>query len=60
MTDCDAVMTIECEEGSSLERVIEAFQHLINTGTVWSLQGWYGRAAIGLIEEGLCVASMDS
>jgi hypothetical protein len=37
------------------ETYIEAFQFLINNGVVWSLQGWYGRAAAGLIEAGECL-----
>ena len=36
------------------DEVIEGFQHLIDTGTVWSLQGSYGRTAQNLIERGLC------
>lgn len=38
------------------ELAIEAWQHLIDTGVVWSLQGWYGRTAAALIEEGVCHA----
>jgi hypothetical protein len=53
MNDLDAVMAIEVED-SSEERVVDAFQQLINSGTVWSLQGWYGRAANSLIQRGLC------
>jgi len=34
--------------------VVEGFQHLINDGTVWSLQGFYGRTAQSLIEQGFC------
>lgn len=33
---------------------VAAWQSLINTGLVWQLQGWFGRRAAALIEEGLC------
>lgn len=33
---------------------LKAFQHLIDTGMCWQLQGWFGRTAMGLIEGGLC------
>ena len=42
---------IEC---SVKERMIEAWQHLIDTGLAWSLQGWLGRGADALIEAGIC------
>ena len=39
-------------EADSEEQVIEAWQTLVNTGMAWQLQGWFGRTARHLIEEG--------
>ena len=36
------------------DEVIPGFQHLIDTGLAWSLQGTYGRTAAALIEMGHC------
>ena len=36
------------------EQFIEAWQHLIDTGLCWRLQGWFGRAAQAMIENGHC------
>lgn len=44
----------EPSEDTTREDVIEAMQFLIDTGVVWSLQGFYGRAARSLIENGEC------
>jgi|TARA_B100001013_G_scaffold285709_1_gene185552 hypothetical protein len=55
MENFEAVMIAEgAEEASSEEEFIRAWQHLINTGIVWSLQGWFGRTAKNLIDEGYC------
>ena len=42
------------EEASSEEQLFEAWQHLIDTGLAWKLQGWFGRQAKSLIEAGYC------
>jgi len=42
---------IECKDE---KKAIEAWQHLIDTGLAWSLQGFFGRTASRLIEAGIC------
>ena len=54
MTTFEAVQAIEMDESATFEQQIEAFQSLIDSGVVWQLQGWYGRAATNLIEAGYC------
>ena len=39
-------------ETDSEEKYIEAWQQLLDTGLVWSLQGWFGRTAVSMIEAG--------
>ena len=38
----------------SESQYIAAWQHLIDTGLAWSLQGWFGRTAMAMIEDGTC------
>jgi hypothetical protein len=59
MTDIDAIMTIECDIDATEHQVISAYQHLIDSGVVWQLQGSYGRMAHRLIEAGICVGVGD-
>ena len=37
----------------SEEQLIEAWQHLHNTGVAYELQGWFGRTAKSLLEQGV-------
>ena len=41
-------------EADSEEQSIEAWQHLIDTGLAWTLQGAFGRMAKALIDAGVC------
>ena len=41
-------------DADSEDQVIEAWQHLIDTGLAWQLQGFFGRTASHLIEIGVC------
>ena len=36
------------------EQYIAAWQQLIGSGLAWTLQGWFGRTAMRMIEEGVC------
>ncbi len=37
-----------------IQTSVDAWQLLIDTGTCWQLQGWFGRQAVALIEAGVC------
>lgn len=49
-----AVELIECGEDVSTEEYVAAWQFLIDSGIAWQLQGFYGRTAARLIEDGIC------
>jgi hypothetical protein len=55
MTQREIVNGLIAYENGDLdeEGTIALFQVLVDTGTVWSLQGSYGRTAVALIEAGL-------
>ena len=42
---------IECDDE---EKIIEAWQYLIDTGLDFKLQGSFGRTAVDLINQGIC------
>lgn len=61
-TDFDATMVAEgCCELAGIDPaelteddILGAWQHLIDTGLAWQLQGSFGRTAAALIEAGHC------
>ena len=40
-------------EPTDEDQVLQAWQHLVDTGLAWQLQGRFGRISIYLIEQGL-------
>lgn len=55
--DVDFIMRFEDDDETlTLDDVISAFQDGIDTGMVWNLQGFYGRTAQALIDQGHCTA----
>ena len=58
MTIFEATMIAEgVDEVETEEEYLAAWQMLIDTGTCWQLQGFFGRTATTLIEAGHCVAA---
>ena len=56
MTIFEATMIAEGEDHADEETQIAAWQMLIDTGTCWKLQGYFGRTASHLIDIGVCHA----
>jgi hypothetical protein len=53
MPNIDFIIRFESGEATD-EEIISEFQKMIDSGVVWSLQGFYGRTAGALIEAGHC------
>lgn len=53
MPNIDDIMKFESGEMWQDELVV-FFQGMIDSGVVWQLQGFYGRTAMDLINDGLC------
>ena len=55
MSNLEAIDIAEgVTDAKSEAEYIAAWQQLIDTGLAWSLQGWFGRRAMELIESGVC------
>ena len=56
MTTLQAIEKIEspCYDQNDLDIQIEAYQHLIDNGIIWKLQGSYVSMALSLIDDGIC------
>ena len=53
MTDYEATGLAEgWIQAESEEQIIDAWQHLHDTGLAYKLQGWFGRTAQSLLEAG--------
>lgn len=57
MNVVDSIIRYENGEMDEYE-LLEFFQHLIDTGMAWQLQGHYGRTAMSLIEDGYCTRKL--
>ena len=54
MTDFEATGLAEgFIQAESEEQVIDAWQHLHDTGLAYKLQGWFGRTAQELLKRGI-------
>ena len=54
MNNYDAVAIVEGLVEADQETQLEAWQHLINTGFAWQIQGKHSATAKWLIEQGHC------
>jgi len=52
MNNFRAVMLAEGVEEGDEDEVVAAWQHLVDTGLAWRLQGSFGRTAAGLLAAG--------
>ena len=56
----EVAFIMDYEDGElSRDEIVAGFQHLIDSGTVWNLQGSYGRMASQLINMGYCTRPKD-
>tara|TARA_R110001583_G_scaffold88352_3_gene229266 strand:- start:694 stop:1095 length:402 start_codon:yes stop_codon:yes gene_type:complete len=54
LSNYDAIGLAEGWVAGTDDKRMQAWQHLIDTGLAWQLQGGFGRTAMSLIESGIC------
>lgn len=59
MIDVDKVIRFESGEMNQ-DEIVEWFQEMVTSGAAWSLQGFYGRTAQTLIDNGLVNPNVKS
>ena len=60
MNSYKAIRIVEGTMPAEREEQVAAWQHLIDSGVAWRLQGSYGKGAMSLIERGLCEAPVKA
>ena len=58
MNAIEAKLIVDMGGSPSAPRVREAWQTLIDSGTVWGLGEWYAARASALIDAGVCKAKV--
>ena len=59
MNPFTAMMIAEGSYSADEDEQIAAWQTLIDTGLAWQLQGWFGRTAQALIDDGICESANE-
>lgn len=59
MNSFTAMMIAEGSYSADEDEQITAWQTLIDTGLAWQLQGWFGRTAQALINDGICKSANE-
>ena len=59
MNPFTAMMIAEGSYSADEDEQIAAWQTLIDTGLAWQLQGWFGRTAQALINDGICKSANE-
>lgn len=47
------MLSLTYNEAESEEEQLAFWQHLVDTGMAWQLEGFYGRTAMAMIEDGV-------